>query len=35
MTWFVSTTLIRIITFTITNIDDVLVLAIFFAQSGP
>lgn len=33
MTWFVSAALIGIITFTITNIDDVLVLAIFFAQS--
>ncbi len=33
MIWFVSAVLIGIITFTITNIDDVLVLAIFFAQS--
>lgn len=33
MTWLVSAVLIAIVTFTITNIDDVLVLAIFFAQS--
>jgi cadmium resistance transport/sequestration family protein len=33
MTWFVSALLIGIVTFAITNIDDIFVLAIFFAQS--
>ncbi len=33
MTWLMAAVLTGIVTFTITNIDDVLVLAIFFAQS--